>query len=181
MIIHNDDDGGSNDHENNNNNATATTIIEEEEASAVASPAHDGDDAVVHYRLSHLTCSLEPKVSCSKLDYTRPGHPSDAAPLVDVRERIAVEMLTRLIIPNTARTSIRSADHHRLSLLCSIALEEGAAVAGGGEGSLSIAHQRIGSDPRPGGGLGSSPPPSLVGGSYRHRRRRRRINDLYTR
>ena len=192
-IVHNDD-GGSNDH--GMNSATRTTIVEEEEqeeeeeeTSAAASPSHgdNDDDAVVHYRLSHLTCSLEPTVSCSRLDYTRPGHPSDAAPLVSVREKIAAEMLTRLIIPNTARTSIRSADHHRLSLLCSIALEdqEGqkAGFIGGGQESLSIAHQRIGSDPRPRGGLGSPPPP-LVGGSYRHRnhRRRRRSNsDLYTR
>lgn len=113
----------------------------------------------VAYKLNHFTCSLAPTVSCSKLDYTRPGHPSDAPPFVTAQQDDveANMMLTRLVIPNTAATSIRSADHHRLCMAL-------ARDRGGVGDSLSIAHQYLGLDDRGGGSLCSS-------GSYERRQR----------
>lgn len=113
------------------------------------------------YRLNHLSCSLTPTVSCSKLDYTRPGYPSDAPPRVNLtvpkKEAMVINnddlhddddddgisiqddvLFTRLVIPNMAPISIRNIDRH---YCCLIPAGEHGDVAD----SLSIAHQRMGS------------------------------------
>lgn len=109
----------------------------------------------VAYRLNHLSCSLTPTVSCFKLDYTR--YPSDAPPRVNLtlpREGVATKdekldnndddisiqediLFTRLIIPNTAPTSIQNTDHN---YYCYPVLVGDHNVAD----SLSIAHQKMG-------------------------------------
>lgn len=117
---------------------------------------------LVPYRRNHLTCSLTPTVSCSKLDHTRPGHPSDAPPLVspEVDDDVNLADLTiRLVIPNPAPTSIRSADQHRLCM--ALATDQGG-------DSLSIAHQRMGLE------AGGRDGGSSSSGSYGQRQRRRR-------
>lgn len=95
-----------------------------------SSPLSEPCTVVVPYRLTHFICSLTPTVSCSRLDHTRPGHPSDVPPLVRIRQegrpRVNVHvneqdvtlntrnnMLSRLIIPNSNATSIRAEDSLR--------------------------------------------------------------------
>lgn len=124
---------------------------------ARGSPSSLGEEDSIttrtEYRLNHLTCALTPKVSCYGLDYTRPGFPSDAPPIMAVAETatsisnkdctddsIPTDVLrTRLVIPNTTPTSIRSIDHHRCCMVR--AKSEIGEIAGD---SLSIAHQRRG-------------------------------------
>lgn len=124
--------------------AAATTPEEGEAASTSDHPRTKAsqENATTTYRLRHLACSLRPTVSCHKLDHTRPGHPSDVPPMVhaDVLRKSGVvcgvdDMLTRLIIPNNAPTSIRCVDNHRPCM---------APTGQQGEvgDSLSIAHQR---------------------------------------
>lgn len=134
---------------------------------ARGSPSSLGDKECIttrtEYRLNHLTCALTPRVSCYRLENTRPGFPSDAPPIMAVAETAtsmsnegrtadtipANVLLTRLVIPNTTPTSIRSSDHHHCCMVR--AKSEIGEIAGD---SLSIAHQMM--------GLAASPPAAAV-------------------
>lgn len=132
----------------------------EEDATRTISRRGEGNPEVdasrevpVTYRLNHLVCSLTPVVSCYKVDYTRPEHPSDEPPIVggaQLDDAMKSTMLTRLVIPNTAPTSIRSVDHHRLCMALATGDNKGPR-----KDSLSIGHQVLGLEAR-GGGVGGS-------------------------